>query len=326
MNLRWLSGLILSLSLPLFAQENRLKIEDVKKESTSQSRTEVGDDEDEDELITNNLLRAESGSKSRWSIASSFVYNGGTVERPLAAARPNIADTTGTTDVTHFEGQISGKLKLSKQSSWLAGVGIRWIAPFEQHVPRDYDGERFDADNPYLIYQYLYKWGGVQSVLQIQPVYYTNANLKNLGYVGSLTFDQENMIDIPDTRLSLGLALWAQLGYFNKSGSMGTPGEDDYISDVGEKQSDYQFGLDPALEYAFNDRYNFRWVCNLWNLEHLRSEAKGMTFHLNNAMQSMGVGISVTRDIYVYPNVQFFFEDLRADQTNVAINSNINLF
>ena len=42
------------------------------------------DSEKIDELDTNNLLRAYSGSKSRWSVASTFIYNGGSLQTPLS--------------------------------------------------------------------------------------------------------------------------------------------------------------------------------------------------------------------------------------------------
>jgi hypothetical protein len=39
----------------------------------------------------------------------------------------------------------------------------------------------------------------------------------------------------------------------------------------------------------------------------------------------MGIGYSVTRDIYLYPNLQFAPEQISAQHTNVAINATINL-
>ena len=42
--------------------------------------------------------------------------------------------------------------------------------------------------------------------------------------------------------------------------------------------------------------------------------------------QSMGIGMAVTRDIYLYPNVQFLPLDMRSDLTNVGMSANISFF
>src|SRR5580658_7904513 len=72
------------------ANQTTMKVEDTgaKPVNAIQNSDEI------DELITNNNLRAYSGSKSRWSIASTWNYNGGTIGSPLSQDRPNIADTS----------------------------------------------------------------------------------------------------------------------------------------------------------------------------------------------------------------------------------------
>lgn len=319
MPLRLFTALILVFAPPLFAQESesRLKMDELHDDSPG---------DDVDEIITNAKLRANSGSKSLWSIASVLNYNGGTLNRPLSAERPNISGATGTTDWALMEGQVSGKYTLNSKESLLAGVGVRWIMPLEKSLPARYSGERLDADNPYVMYQRVFRWADFQSVFHVQPMYFTNANLVNLGYVGAVYFEHDNVMDIGDTGLSLGFAIWGEIAVFNKSGSVGDPGTESFVADVREEQSDYQFGIDPTLEYAFSDRFNFRWSVSLANFAHLRSESRGTTFHVDQIVHSMGIGIAVTRDIFLYPNVQFLPEKLSADRTNVALNSNINLF
>ena len=71
---------------------------------------------------------------------------------------------------------------------------------------------------------------------------------------------------------------------------------------------------------------NLRTISGLWVYDHLRSERDNFTFAKNKIYQSVGLGISVTRDIYLYPNVQFLPEDIRSDLTNVALSANINVF
>src|SRR5665213_3241399 len=107
-----------------------LKIEDVDgKKNTVPNAEEI------DELITNKNLRAYSGSTSRWSVMSTFNYNGGTVNTPLAEDRPNISETSATTTKADLDGAISTKYNINVKSSVMAGVGIRWIAPLAKSSP-----------------------------------------------------------------------------------------------------------------------------------------------------------------------------------------------
>ena len=64
-----------------------MKIEDAKP-ATATNKPAQGPDADE--IITNKKMRAESGSKSKWSIGSALSYSGGTIETPLNEKRPEI--------------------------------------------------------------------------------------------------------------------------------------------------------------------------------------------------------------------------------------------
>jgi hypothetical protein len=289
--------------------QNAIKIDDVN----GQKNTTPGSDIDE--TITNNKMRAETGSKSRYSISSQLNYIGGSVDKPLAEDRPNIAGATGTTDAALIGGQISGKYNISSSQSLLAGVGVRWISPLQgSGTPKGYDGRKVDADNPYVVYQKLYKWSGVQSALQLQPTFFTNSNLVADGYVSTLALSQNNIFEIGHSGLSLGLYLMAQTGYYNNNSPAAKA-----------NQSDLTFNFDPFIEYQLTEKANIRTVTNLWNYEHARSMAWN-TYIFDKVYQSVGVGYAITRDVFLYPNVQFLPDDIRSDRTNVALNTYINLF
>jgi hypothetical protein len=42
--------------------------------------------------------------------------------------------------------------------------------------------------------------------------------------------------------------------------------------------------------------------------------------------QSVGVGVSVTRDIFLYPNIQFLPNQIMASETNVGLTATVNVF
>lgn len=301
------------------ANQNTINSQELKPANTTPGQ-------DVDELITNKKMRAESGSKSRWSLSSELSYDGGSLEKPLAEDRPNIAGATGTTTKALLGGSVSTKYNINTRDSLSAGVGVRWIAPLTTDKPKNYNGDRVDAQNPFITYQHFYKWSGIQSVFQLQPQAYTNSNQTNLGYVAALTAAQNNIYELGQSGVSLGLYLFAQGNAYNKTGSIGTPGSEDYIADVRTEQSDYLFGASPFVEYVINDRFNLRTVFNAFNFQHLRSEARNTTFDQNTWTQSFGLGISITRDVFLYPNVQFVPDFARNDRTNVGLLANVNVF
>src|SRR2546421_684249 len=87
--------------------ESRIKLDELKE------RSHHDFDEDVDDIITNHQLRAESGSKSRWSLASTLTYEGGSLETPLAEDRPNIGNSLATNPKSLLEGSLSVKMNLT---------------------------------------------------------------------------------------------------------------------------------------------------------------------------------------------------------------------
>lgn len=280
---------------------------------------------DMDDVITNKKMRAEAGSKSKYSFSTSLGYSGGTVEKPLAEERPNITQGTAATAKALASANVSGRYRMTPTESLSAGIGIRWIAPLETDGVEDYNGDRVDASNPYLSFNKVYSWSGVQSVLSADVTAYTNSNRLDEGYVANLGISQNNIYDIGSTGLGVGLLVAVGNTFYNKTGfykndKKGNPYDYEDIT------SDYSFGAYPFLEYVINDTFNLRTISGVWVYEHIRSESNAMTFEKNVIYQSVGLGISMGRNFYLYPNVQFIPEDIRADRTNVALSATINLF
>lgn len=279
-----------------------------------------------DDLITNNNLRALSGSTSVWSIATTFNYNGGTVNEPFSENRPNISDASGNTIKADLDGSINVKYNINDRNSLLLGFGIRWIAPLAADGPTDYNGTRFDAMNPSLAYQYIYKWWGIQSVVQAGLTKWTQADQTAIGSNYNFGIDQENVYEIGKTGISIGASVAAQYQWFNKSGAYGSPSDpNNYIPDLSAVQSVYELTFSPYLEYQITDKINFRTLVSLWNYEHYANTGS-MHFVHDKVYQSIGFGFSITRDIFLYPNVQFIPDNIAANDTNVGLSATINLF
>ena len=295
--------------------------------STVESSNYVPGSEEIDNVLTNKNLRALSGSVSRWSFASQFNYNGGSAQTPMSQDRPNIADSSATTIKSDLDGSLWLKYNLNPKDSLMAGFGIRWIAPLEKNGPANYDGTTFDAINPQLQYQRIYKMSEIQAVLQISFQQWTQADQTAYGYAQQLCVDQENMYEIEGSGFSVGASLWALYQTFNKSGSYGDSTDTtNYVANLATVQSDYGLSFTPILEYEITEKLNFRGTLGLAEYEHYRSESSQWIFKHDKVVDSMGIAITFTRDIIVTPSIQFLNDDLRADQTNLSINSTINLF
>jgi hypothetical protein len=294
--------------------------------SGSGSSNYVPGSEEIDNVLTNKNLRALSGSVSRWSFASQFNYNGGSAQNPMSQDRPNIADASATTIKSDLDGSLWLKYNLNPKDSLMAGFGIRWIAPLEKNGPSNYDGTTFDAINPEVQYQRIYKLSDIQAVLQVSFLQWTQADQTAYGYAQQLCVDQENMYEIEGSGFSLGASIWGLYQTFNKSGSYGSsPDSNNYVSDLAAVQSDYGLSFTPILEYEITEKLNFRGTVGLAEYEHYRSQTS-WSFKHDKVVDSLGVGIAFTRDIVVTPSIQFLNDDIRADQTNLSVNSTINLF
>ena len=290
--------------------QNTVKIDDVKP-----GRNQLQDD-NVDEILTNNLLRAQTGSKSRWSVSNSITYNGGTIDEPFNAYIPNISAGTGLTNVANMTDSVSIKYRQDTQSSWMAGIGARWISPFNgTQVPTGYNGNKYDAYNPYLHYQYVYRWSAIQNAFTTGPTITTYNNLTRMGYVGNWLVQQTSVYEIGNTGLSLGALYYSIYAAYNSE-------SDPYRSDI----SDYTLAFEPFIEYQLTPKINLRTFFGLLSYEHIVSEPNALTFHKDTFTQSFGVGISVIRDVFLYPNITFIPYDIRADRTNFGVSANVNLF
>lgn len=298
------------------AGESRIQMQEV-----APSELERG--ENVDEIITNRRLRADTGATSKYSISTSWSYSGATIKDPGNRTRPNITSASNTPTMASLSGSIAGKYSVSSTDALNAGFGLRMFMPFHENPTEDRvtppgaeeDIARNDIYNPYLQYQKVYRMAGMQNVTRLTTTAYTTDFSRRNGYVAGLGFQHIMIKDLGASGASAGLLIGTEYNVFDKF---------DLASRT--RSADYYIGFYPFFEYVINDTLNFRTISGVWVYDHYRSESRALTFSKNTIYQSVGLGISVTRDIYIYPNVQFIPEDLRDDRTNVAVSANINVF
>ena len=293
------------------SSESKLKIDS----STTQK---IADADKVDDLLTNNLLRAYSGSTSRISISNSINYDGGTVSAPFGLARPNIMGASGNSVETDLNDQVGIKYNLDSINSIVLGFGVRKIAPFERSGPDQAwyasGGKDIDIFDPSLIYQLIYKMAAIQAVAQFEFIEFTRQDIisSNVDQGGNnlaqqFSFDQENIYEIPDTNWSIG-------GSFGVGGNVPTDRRQDW--------SQYQIWAYPYVEFAVTEKANLRAILTEWYYEIWRDDG----LIRDTVTMTVGLGYSVTRDLYVFPNVMFLPDNIRGNLTNVGVTTTLNLF
>ncbi|MFV8259017.1 hypothetical protein ACNQKP_14505 [Bdellovibrio bacteriovorus] len=297
------------------ANTSTVKVSDVQKSEEKK--------EDIDQEITNARMRSELGSKSQWSFKSSLGYNGGSLQKPFDSIRPNYRASATIESLTALSGNVGVNYRVSKGGNLSFGTGVVIMAPLEGDITKDFqdprasrkgaDVKRTQVSTPYMDYSHGYRAMDMQMISSVTYSHYTEEDQTDYyNLMGNLSVSQTVLADFGDSKWQGGLSL--SLDKDIAKGSFNVPGDLRY---------DYGVGLFPFAEYAFNDDYSFRTVFGYFQFA--KYEDSGDLIQME-PYQSVGVGISVTRDIYVYPNVQFTPKDVRADRTNVAVSANLNLF
>ena len=300
--------------------ESKMKIEDVKQAPA---------EEDPDQIITNKKLRADAGSKSKWSIKTAINYSGSTVEKPFDKSRPNITAGSQNTAFATLGGTVAVKRNLSARNSVSVGGGVRWLTPFEAKAPQSGNKQldKMDISDPSVTFQRLGKIGNIQSVTMIGPTWMTRSDKVAQGHQTSTDLQQILAYELGSSGVTLGgLVVLSGRTFDRDASGIYNVDKKGNVTTFGQVQADYMAGLYPFLEYTINDRFNLRTISGVYVYEHSRAEPRALTLEKNVIYQSVGLGISITRDIFLYPNIQFIPEDIRSDRTNVALNTSINLF
>lgn len=288
-----LSGL--SLVMPAFADDSSYETDDIDQE------------------ITNERLRAESGSKNKLSFKGKFNYQGGSIVKPFGKLRPNIIGDPSVKTSTSLTGTVGVQYRLTKNDSLALQVGVGLNEPTAISYEDDFSDASF-IDNPTLTYSKVYKAFSLQNITSFAVKLFTDEDITDRG--SEVEFNLSHTLLKSYGKLSLGLA--NTLAY-----SMEDDEADNYVGDNSFIQ--IYAGIFPFAEYKLDKTFSLRTVSGPLYFFKILDAADGQDEWVQAPWyQSVGVGISVNRDFYVYPNVQFLWEDLRNDYTNFAISANVN--
>lgn len=305
MNLRM--GLLMvaaAMCLPAQAQESTASSSSQSTIKSSDLGVKPQEGKDIDEDITNARLRASTGSKSKISIQTEMAYTGGSLNKPFDKVRPDLSPGA-LPDTVKITGSISGKYRVNDSDSINIGSGLSLLTP-------GYEGQRGQVDNPYITYGKAFRLKGLQNVSSVGFTSYTSESSKKADRTYNLSAAHTLLANLTDSKWQAGLV--ASIDYEIYS----------TFSAINQGALHTYLGFYPFAEYAFNDKYSFRTVYR--GISFYTTRDANTTYRWDEATQSMGLGVAVTRDIYLYPNVQWVWRDIKSDLTNVALSANINFF
>ncbi len=274
---------------------------------------------DMDDEITNQRLRATLGSKSKWSVRTASAFQGGSIKKPLDQNRPNYRGAVATPTATYFYSDVAIKRRLGDMDSLNFGTGLTLYKPFHRTLDESTNSGKgarnLNISNPYLEYNLAYKIGNLQASTAGTYIHSVNdfdvSDVKSIG-----TFDiTQTLIGELTSNLSFGAAISISKTLYKGSGD---------FDGQGNAKVNFEPAIFPFAEYTFNDTYSFRTVFGYFQFQEFANE-KGEYKQLT-PYQSMGIGISVNRDVYIYPNIQIAPKDISADRTNIGLSANINIF
>jgi hypothetical protein len=228
------------------------------------------------------------------------------LQNPISNVRPPLS--TGQINPTPVKlvGRISAKYRIADRDSLSAGTGVGWIKPGNP-------GETGRVEDPYLAYTRTFAIGALQNVTEVTLTKWTSAaEADKKSNVAESDIAHTVLWGVPKTGLQLGLGVGWSREFYSAT-----------LED-GKEQALNTFYINPFVEYEFNKTFSFRTVFRNFNYQNFLSD-RG-TYKRDDPTQSVGLGITITRDIYLYPNVQFVWENISTQRSNVALNSYINLF
>lgn len=310
------------LSMNLYADTDEAS----KKSNVSETVVKKATDESADkadELITNRRFRASNGSLSKLSMNTQMSYNGGSIDKPFAADRPNVSNAGDTTSIAGISGSLNATYRLNKLNRINFGAGLQMLAPFNDSIqtsdPRaqkEFDNNRGELDvaNPRVSFTHMNKFFGVQTILNAGYTQYTASNLRDIGYLNKIGGSINTMYDFGGSKFSVGV-----LGVFDRNFF------DNDSAALKKNQAETVWGFLPQAEYVINDKFNLRTIIRSNWYQNDRAGSP-TDFTQRPITQSVGLGISVNRDVFLYPNVQFVHSDLQLANTNIGFTANINMF
>lgn len=289
------------------AQTSTTKIDTTtKQESTLKIKDLIGNEKFEDDKdITDSKLRADSGSRSKYSLKFALSYAGPPVGDLGARTQPNPDGTVGVYE-TAVGGSISGRYRLDRRRAVGVGTGVTALTPF-------HGTERLDVKNPFINFDINDRLGDVQMRHIYGLAVTTVPNFVDVGQYASLKYDNSLVYNIGTSGVALGLDTGLDFFLYSRK-----------YEARDRKVSRYHLAFYPQVKYNFSDKINAytSLAMSYWNP---RFESSEGAIRNKKLTQRVGMGIAFSRDIYFAPYLNFYPDNARMDSTTVSFSTIFSL-
>ncbi|MGE4133045.1 MAG: hypothetical protein AB7F86_15495 [Bdellovibrionales bacterium] len=292
-----------SLAFSVVAQEkSTLKIDNVLKNKKFQ----------EDMRISDNEIKAQAGSLSRYSMKFDLSYQGPPVGQLADPEMPN-PDNRPRDNRTSLSGYTGLRYRMDSNSAVNASTGLKWYTPYQhmigEKVQKRRNSKDFELANPGLGYDRTFVWLGTQFRSSLGGSVTTQEYYLDRGQRGSLGLGTSFKHNVFNSRWIVGLIYNFDLYGYNRA-----------YEKTDSRVSRYYQSFIPTLEYKILDSLNFKYSV-AYSYANLRRDPRTHVWDSVEPMARIGVGWAISRDVYFNPYLNFFSEHPAWASTSLSFST-----
>lgn len=261
---------------------------------------------DDDKRITDLELRAQAGSRSRYSLKFIFGYSGPQINRLDKEAQPNPNNSPGR-HLTNVSGSVGLRYRLSPSEALYLSSGVRAYTPFSGLQDEE-------INDPSLSYDNTYRLGSVQGRSSVWTAITTTEDYLRRGQVAASGLSQAFKFRPDNSRWTVGTNLSLSFYHFQRGYEQGDG-----------KVSNYYFNFIPSVEYQLRDGLNFN-TSVAFPMANLRRSGDWTELTAQLASQRVGLGWAITREIYFNPYIGFYPQRPSWDNASLSFNTIFSIF
>jgi hypothetical protein len=262
----------------------------------------------------NNHLKTLDGSQSPFSGQFNITYNGSTISHPFSADAPNPGGQVPAPLVV-LSGTVAVRYRFDKTTTMGVGTGVTTETPFQ-------GPKNTTLADPYIDVARTFYIDKVRNRVDFQVTDWTDhQHNDDFGYRLGLTFSDQIIYPLP-SGLTLGFFLEIDYNFFSGDAkyatATATPG-------VLGSQIQWDIVTDPFVEYRINKTFNLRTAFGIASLNK-RNLANDFALAHPSVYETVGVGMQLLPDWFIYPYFQYFPGNISSNNTVTGFSTIVNLF
>jgi hypothetical protein len=276
----------------------------------------------DDNKLTDNRLRVQAGSLSKYSISSSMTLKGPAIGDPSAPDLPNPDKRVGNYS-QKLVGDISGKYRFDSSHTLGFGTGLTFNHPLQ-------GVDKTSVSTPFVSYNIANRIQDVQMLLSPSISYTTTSENLATGQVGAAGLSALFVKDLGTSRFSVSLGSLIGINIYGRgytapvSSHHGTSKHAAGIVKPGGSfggdgnSSQYYIGVSPGIKYKITDHVDFSTRLTIPFYNPMLADNISV-IKPNSPTAVFGVGYAYNRDLYIGPSIQIYPTILSPDTTTVNV-------